>query len=83
MLTILLYTKDGCGLCVEVKKELAELGARFPHQLEEVDITLDTAVFEAYKHSIPVVKIEEDLLQAPITKAELEAAFQQVYKVGD
>ena len=83
MLTVLLYTKDGCGLCEEVKHDLAELQARFTHQLEEVDITLDTAVFEAYKHSIPVVKIADNLLQAPITKANLEAALHQVYKVAE
>ena len=83
MLTILLYTKDGCGLCDDVKHDLAELQARFPHQVAEVDITLDTAVFEAYKHIIPVIKIEDKLLQAPITKANLEAALRQVYEVEE
>lgn len=76
MLTVLLYTKAGCGLCDEVKHDLAGLQARFPHQLEEVDITLDAAVFEAYKHRIPVVKVANTLLQAPITRADLETALR-------
>jgi hypothetical protein len=39
MLTILLYTKDGCGLCDIVKHDLEELRTRFPHLVEEVDKT--------------------------------------------
>lgn len=79
MRTILLYTKKDCGLCEEVKRDLASFQPRFPHRLEEVDITLEKAIFEAYKHSIPVVKIGNILLQAPITKADLETALQNIH----
>ena len=76
MLTVTLYTKDGCGLCDEVKAELAELAKAFPHDLQEVDITKDADLFARYRFSIPVVKIGEQTLKAPITKSQLQAALQ-------
>jgi glutaredoxin len=75
MLTITLYTKEGCGLCDEVKHELADLAVAYPHQLEEVDITQDQDLFARYRFMIPVVKIGEMSLKAPITREELRAAL--------
>jgi glutaredoxin len=76
MLTVTLYTKAGCGLCEEVKDELAELAADYPHHLREVDITEDTDLFARYRYTIPVVKAGIQMLKAPITKSQLEAALQ-------
>ena len=76
MLTITLYTKDGCGLCAEVKAELAELAAEFPHNLQEVDITKGSDLFARYRYSIPVVKIGDNTLKAPITRSQLQTALQ-------
>lgn len=75
MRSVLLYTKEGCGLCDMVKQELAVLQADYPHQLHEIDITQDPAMFAAYKHKIPVVQIGETQLQAPISRQDLIAAF--------
>ena len=76
MLSVLLYTKTDCGLCDEVKEALAALQDTFPHQLTEVDITLDTAVYEKYKFIIPVVEIGATQLQAPISRQELVSTLQ-------
>ena len=76
MLTVTLYTKDGCGLCDEVKAKLAELAKAFPHDLQEVDITKDADLFARYRFSIPVVKIGEQTLKAPITRNQLQSALQ-------
>ena len=76
MLTITLYTKDGCGLCDEVKAELADLAKPFPHNLQEVDITKGADLFARYRFSIPVVKIGEQTLKAPITRNQLQSALQ-------
>lgn len=76
MLTITLYTKEGCGLCDEVKHELAVLSAAYPHQLEEVDITQDHDLFARYRFMIPVVTIGQIDLKAPITREELRAALK-------
>jgi hypothetical protein len=76
MLTVTLYTKDDCGLCDEVKAELADLTAEFPHKLQEVDITSDTGLFARYRFFIPVVQIGQVTLKAPITKSALHTALQ-------
>lgn len=76
MLSVRLYTKEGCGLCDEVKQDLAKLQGDYPHQLTEIDIRRDTAVFEAYKYLIPIVKIGETELRAPISRQELVSALQ-------
>ncbi len=76
MLSVTLYTKAGCGLCNEVKDVLEGLQAIQPHQLTEVDITQDAALFAKYRFTIPVVQIGNQLLAAPITAVQLQQALQ-------
>ncbi|VAW31473.1 hypothetical protein MNBD_CHLOROFLEXI01-930 [hydrothermal vent metagenome] len=76
MLSVTLYTKAGCGLCDEVKVVLNGLQASHPHQLIEVDITQDTALFEKYRFTIPVVKVGSQILAAPITAVQLQKTLQ-------
>ena len=78
MLTVTLYTKEGCGLCNEVKAELAGLAVDFPHNLQEIDITQDSGLFARYRFAIPVVKIGDVTLNAPITAVQLAAALEKV-----
>ncbi len=75
MLTITLYSKPGCHLCEDVKAILANLQARYPHQLVEIDIRGDRALFARYHLTIPVVQIGDVALEAPITAVQLEAAL--------
>lgn len=76
MLTVTLYTKDGCGLCDEVKAELTGFTDEFPHELQEVDITKDSSLFARYRFAIPVVKIGEQTLKAPISRSQLQTVLQ-------
>ena len=76
MLTVLLYTKEGCGLCEDVKVELAQLAATYPYHLEEIDITKNADLFARYRFAIPVVKIGTVTLKAPITAVHLTRALQ-------
>lgn len=76
MITVTLYTKTGCGLCDEVKHSLLHLQPRFPHQLQEVDITKDEGLFQQYRYTIPVVQIGDVELAAPITAVQLQTALQ-------
>jgi glutaredoxin len=78
MLSVTLYTKAGCGLCDEVKDVLDGLQASQPHQLTEVDITQDTALFEKYRFTIPVVQVGSQVLSAPITAVQLQQALKSV-----
>jgi len=90
MLNVTLYTRKGCKLCDEVKVELNELQARYPHRLAEVDIDSDAALVENFGLEIPVVEAGPYRLKAPITRQKLQmtigAAFDrknQLEQVGD
>ncbi|MCP4420197.1 MAG: glutaredoxin family protein [Chloroflexi bacterium] len=76
MLTVTLFTKEGCGLCDEVKVTLDELQATLPHKLKEVDISEDVALFEKYRYAIPVLEVGEQILTAPITAVELKRTLE-------
>ncbi len=75
MLTVTLYTKPGCHLCEEVKNALADLQTHHPHKLIEVDINNSRELFARYHLTIPVVRIGEVELEAPITAVQLAAAL--------
>jgi len=77
MVTVTLFTKPGCGLCDELKSSLEQLQPDFPHELLEVDITQDEALFNQYRYTIPVVRIGELELAAPITAVQLQNALQK------
>lgn len=90
MLNVTLYTRKGCKLCDEVKKELNDLQAKYPHQLAEVDIESDSALMENFALEIPVVDAGPYRMKAPITRQKLEmtigAAFDrknQLEQLGD
>jgi uncharacterized membrane protein/glutaredoxin len=72
MLTVTLYTRNGCGLCNEAKQQLEELSGEFPHRLVEVDIESDAALLKKYLTSIPVIQLGPYTLVAPITKEHLQ-----------
>lgn len=75
MVEVILYTKEGCHLCEEVKTALGRLTAVHPHHLTEVDITQDPDIFARYHYTIPVVRIDEMELEAPITIAQLQSTL--------
>lgn len=78
MITVTLFTKPGCGLCDEVKAELDSLQLLFPHQLSEVDITQDSELFDKYRYTIPVVKVGDVELMAPITAVQLQQTLAEI-----
>lgn len=75
MIDVILYTKSECRLCEEVKSELAQLSAVYPHKLREIDITQDRDTFARYRYSIPVVHVGQIKLHAPITPDQLKSAL--------
>ncbi|MCC6606968.1 MAG: glutaredoxin family protein [Anaerolineae bacterium] len=78
MITVTLFTKPGCGLCDEVKAELDALQPLFPHQLSQVDISQESALFEKYRYIIPVVQIGNVELMAPITAVQLQQTLAEI-----
>jgi glutaredoxin len=74
--TVTLFTRPGCHLCAEAKELLRELGARYPHRLEERNIDDDVALHARYHLTIPVIRVGDVELEAPIRQKELEAALR-------
>ena len=55
---VTLYTKPGCHLCEEAKREMLRAGCADAYTLEEVNIERDPTLFERYGADIPVVAID-------------------------
>lgn len=52
-----LYTRRGCHLCEEAKREMLAAGCADEYTLEEIDIDEDAALRARYAWDIPVVTI--------------------------
>jgi len=50
--------------------------AKYPHELEVVDITSDDRLRAAYGERIPVLRIGEREVDAPLTRMVLERALR-------
>ncbi len=55
---VTLYTRPGCHLCEEAKREIRSAGATGAYTLEEIDIDTDPALVARYGWEIPVVLID-------------------------
>lgn len=66
-----MYTKPGCGLCDEALSLLRELAAQVPHQVDEVNIVDEAALFETLWDKIPVVEVGGKRLGAPLDREAL------------
>ncbi len=64
-LHVVLYEKQGCGLCAETYRALTRIRMERLLEIERVDIEHDPALFHRYAITIPVLRVGE---------AELEAA---------
>jgi hypothetical protein len=73
---VTLYTKPGCGLCEEVEDVLLAVRARRPFELVRINILDDPAVYDRYKHDIPVVLVDgREIARHHLAEAEFEAAL--------
>ena len=55
---VIFYTKPGCHLCDEAKRELARAGRPDLYTFEEINILSDPDLQRRYGHDIPVVLID-------------------------
>ncbi len=77
---ITLYSKEGCHLCENAREALFELEDDFEIELEEVDITTDSALFEKYKYVIPVMVVDDSIvLEARIDARKIYRALVEGY----
>jgi hypothetical protein len=56
--SVILYSKPGCHLCEEMKKEVLAADCAELYTLEEVDIETDPALLQRYRNDIPVLSID-------------------------
>lgn len=54
---VTLYTRPGCHLCEEARREILRAGRRDDYTLEEVDIDSDPELKARYGFDIPVVRV--------------------------
>lgn len=74
-LDIILYTKEGCGLCEEAKELLHEIGQTIPLHIHEIDIRSEPALEAAFRERIPVVDVGKVRLEAPFDAQKLRQAI--------
>ena len=60
--TLTLYGKPGCHLCHEAREAVRRVLLGRDVALEEVDITLDPALFARYGERIPVLELDGEVL---------------------
>ncbi|HBY06793.1 MAG TPA: hypothetical protein DEH22_03050 [Chloroflexi bacterium] len=75
MLTVTLYSREGCHLCEQAKADLEALQANIPHQLVEIDIEQDEALLKAYALEIPVVQVGPYTIKAPFDRQKLQVSL--------
>ena len=54
---VVLYSKQGCHLCEEMKAEMSKAGCADLYSLEEINIETDAVLFARYRFEIPVLWI--------------------------
>jgi len=54
---VTLYTKPGCHLCEEMRREMLTAGCEGEYTLEEVNIESDEGLWQRYRFDIPVLTI--------------------------
>jgi glutaredoxin len=55
---VIFYTKPGCHLCEEARREIARAACADSYTYEEVDINSDPELLRRYGWDIPVVLID-------------------------
>lgn len=56
--TVTLYTRAGCHLCDEAKREIAEARKAAAFEYEELDIDSDAQLASLYSEQVPVIAID-------------------------
>lgn len=57
-----LYTRPGCHLCDEAKREMSAAGCEDLYELEEIDVDSDPELRRRYGWDIPVVTVNGTLV---------------------
>ncbi len=72
MITVTLYTRQGCELCDQAEADLKALQEVVPHKLAVIDIDSDASIRDLYALEIPVIEAGPFILKAPFTRQQLQ-----------
>jgi glutaredoxin len=76
---ITLYGKPGCHLCEDARAALERVRARRAFELEEVDVSLDPALYRQYGERIPVLALDgEELFEFFVDEESLRERLDRV-----
>ena len=77
MTRVVLYGKPGCCLCDEAREAVAAVKAKYPFELDEVDVSTDPDLHQRYGERRPVVVVDgEELLEGHVNAGELARRLQ-------
>lgn len=75
--TVRIYTKPRCSLCLEALRVIEEIRTRVDFVLEEVDIRDAADTWERYRHAVPVVTVDgEEVARFRVDPAALESRLR-------
>lgn len=70
MLTVTLYTRPGCELCLKAEESLNVLQKKYPHRLVLVDV--EKQDLRMYAAEIPVIEVGPYSIKAPFDRKTIE-----------
>lgn len=71
-MTVTLYTRRGCHLCDDAKREIEAAGRRAVFLYEEFDIDSNARLRELYNEEVPVIAIDgRKAFKYRVTEADL------------
>ena len=73
MLTVTLYTRDGCKLCQKTEDDLKSLQEEYPHRLILIDIEKEN--LPEFIEKIPVLEIGPYKIKAPFDKKSIKVTL--------
>jgi len=73
-----LYSRPGCGLCEELKAELAAVPAAEGYPIDVIDVDSDAGARARYGHKVPVLLFAGELVcHGRLDREELAKAIAQ------
>ncbi|MDT5122760.1 MAG: hypothetical protein QOC96_2242 [Acidobacteriota bacterium] len=76
---VILYTRPGCHLCEEAKREMLAADCSTDYVLEEINIETDPALVEDYGWEIPVIIINGiKAFKYRVTAAEFKSKLKRL-----
>jgi len=80
---VVLYTREGCGLCDDAAAMLRALSGELRFTLREVDIDGEPWALAAYDEVIPVIAVGGRVVsQAPVDAGVLREALRREWGIG-